>query len=120
VAAKKQPKAKVTTPPIELDGSGVAWIRGKQVKVIEIIFDKLAHGGDIKEIRSRFPKLTQKQVGAALDYFREHQDEFQAEIQRRWQQINQLGVREADSPFQRRLRDLSKGIKEKPKNPKSN
>jgi uncharacterized protein (DUF433 family) len=93
---------------IQRDSSGVAWISGTQVKVIEIVFDKLAHGGGVKEIRTRFPKLNQRQVSAALDYFREHQDEFHAEVQRRWQQISQLGVREADSPFQHRLRELSK------------
>jgi uncharacterized protein (DUF433 family) len=109
MAARKRTKSKTAAPPIELDTSGVAWIRGKQVKVVEIVLDKLAHGGSVKEIRSRFPKLTQKQVAAALDYFRDHQDQFQAEIQRRWQQISQLGVREADSPFQRRLRELSQG-----------
>ncbi len=106
MTAKKQRKSKVTTPPIELDSNGVAWIRGKQVKVIEIVLDKLAHGGDIKEIRSRFPRLTQKQVEAALAYFRDNQEGFQVEIQRRWEQISRLGVRDADSPFQRRLREL--------------
>lgn len=72
---------------IELDGSGVAWIRGKQVKVIEIVIDRLVHGGDLRGIRSRFPSLTAKQISAALDYFRDHRSEFQAEIERRWEQI---------------------------------
>jgi uncharacterized protein (DUF433 family) len=111
MAAKKRGKSEPGVPPIELDGSGVAWIRGKQVKVIEIVLDKLAHGGEVKEIRARFPRLTQKQIGAALDYFREHQDEFQAEIERIGQNLRQLGVRDQDSPFQRRLRELSKGGK---------
>jgi uncharacterized protein (DUF433 family) len=93
--------------PIELDSSGVAWIRGKQVKVIEIVIDRLAHGGGIGEIRSRFPTLTQKQVSAALDYFRDHRSEFQAEIERRWEQIRRLSIRDANSPFQHRLRELS-------------
>jgi uncharacterized protein (DUF433 family) len=92
---------------IELDSNGVAWIRGKQVRVIEIVIDRLAHGGDVREIRSRFPNLTQKQVIAALDYFRDHRSEFQAEIERRWEQIRRLSIRDADSPFQRRLRELS-------------
>jgi uncharacterized protein (DUF433 family) len=92
---------------IELDSNGVAWIRGKQVRVIEIVIDRLAHGGDVREIRSRFPTLTQKQVIAALDYFRDHRSEFQAEIERRWEQIRRLSIRDADSPFQRRLHELS-------------
>jgi uncharacterized protein (DUF433 family) len=100
-------RSKSEKAPIELDSSGVAWIRGKQVKVIEIVIDRLAHGGGIGEIRSRFPTLTQKQVSAALDYFRKHRSEFQAEIERRWEQIRRLSIRDADSPFQRRLRELS-------------
>jgi uncharacterized protein (DUF433 family) len=98
--------SKNTKAPIELDSGGVAWIRGKQVKVIEIVIDRLAHGGTIGEIRSRFPTLTNSQVSAALDYFRDHRSEFQAEIERRWEQIRRLSIRDADSPFQRRLRDL--------------
>ncbi|MBO0800507.1 MAG: DUF433 domain-containing protein, partial [Blastocatellia bacterium] len=78
--------------PIEVDSSGVAWIRGKQVKVIEIVIDRLAHGGDVREIRTRFPTLTKKQVIAALDYFRDHRSEFQAEIERRWEQIRRLSL----------------------------
>jgi uncharacterized protein (DUF433 family) len=93
--------------PIELDSSGVAWVRGKQVKVIEIVIDRLAHGGDLKEIKSRFPTLSQQQVSTALDYFRDHRSEFQAEIERRWEQIRRLSIRDADSPFQRRLREMS-------------
>ncbi|HKX33579.1 MAG TPA: DUF433 domain-containing protein [Blastocatellia bacterium] len=117
MSTKKREKAKKVSPPIdpleliELDSRGVAWIKGRQVKVIEIVFDLLAHGGGIKEIRSRFAKLTAKEVGAALDYFRDHQPEFQAEIQRRWEQISRLGLREADSPFQKRLRELNKSRK---------
>src|SRR5262245_40634067 len=120
MSSKKREKVKRVLPPtepvepvepIELDSRGVAWIRGKQVKVIEIVFDLLAHGGGIKEIRSRFAKLTAKEVGAALDYFREHQPEFQLEIQRRWEQISRLGLREADSPFQKRLQELKKSRK---------
>ncbi len=105
--------AKKGEPPIQLDSSGVAWISGTQVKVIEIVLDKLAHGGSAREIKARFPRLTQKQINAALGYFREHQDQFRDEIQRRWQQISRLGLREADSPFQRRLRELSKERKKK-------
>jgi len=108
----KRKEEKILAQPINLDTSGIAWISGTQVKVIEIVFDKLAHGGSSEEIRSRFPQLTRRQVSAALNYFREHQDEFQPEIERRLQLINRLGVREADSPFQRRLQQLKKRRKD--------
>jgi uncharacterized protein (DUF433 family) len=107
----KRKAKKILPQPINLDASGVAWISGTEVKVIEIVFDKLAHGGNADEIRARFPRLTRSQVDAALNYFREHQDEFQIEIERRLQLINRLGVREADSPFQRRLKRITKKTK---------
>jgi len=103
----KTSESKKNAPPIFVDSGGVAWIAGTQVKVIEIIYDKLARGGGIHEIKSRFPKLTRNQIGAAIAYFKENQEVFQAEIERRWQKISQLGVRDADSPFQRRLKLLT-------------
>ncbi len=30
---------------IEIDSSGVAWLAGTKVKVVEVVLDKLAHGG---------------------------------------------------------------------------
>jgi uncharacterized protein (DUF433 family) len=108
----KRKEQKFLPQPINLDNSGVAWISGTQIKVIEIVFDKLAHGGSADEIQARFPRLTRSQVNAALNYFRKHQDEFQPEIERRLQLINRLGVREADSPFQRRLEQLRKRMKD--------
>lgn len=108
VSEKKKVSKKSAKPaePVELDGSGVAWIAGTRVRVIEIVFDKLAHGGTVRDIKSRFPGLKLKQVQAGLDYFTQNQNQFEAEIQRRWEQVSGLGVREADSPFQRRLREL--------------
>lgn len=107
VSKKRAPKRRSNTPPITLDSSGVAWIAGTQVKVIEIVFDKLAHGGTVKDIKARFPRLTQRQISAALAYFRENQGAFQSEVERRWRKISQLGIRDADSPFQRRLKLLT-------------
>ena len=35
---------------IEIDSQGVAWLAGTQVKVVEIVLDKLAHGWSPEEI----------------------------------------------------------------------
>ena len=103
---KKRKKTAKIIEPVEIDGVGVAWIAGTRVKVIEIVLDKLAHAGTLKDLKFRFPGLKQNQIQAALDYFSEHQDQFEVEIQRRWEQISRLGIRDADSPFQRRLREM--------------
>lgn len=108
---RKPTVKKISRPrpdPIAVDAGGVAWIDGTRVKVIEIVFDKLARGGTAREIKARFPGLTLRQITAALNYFRENQDVFRSEVERRWQMISQLGIRDADSPFQRRLKLLTK------------
>jgi uncharacterized protein (DUF433 family) len=87
---------------IEPDEQGVAWVSGTKVKVIEVALDKLAHGSSPEEVHFQYPHLSLAQIHAALAYYYEHQAELDAEIQRRWQEANELAAREAGSPLQRR------------------
>lgn len=91
---------------IELDEQGVAWIGGTKIKVIEVALDKLAHGSSPEEMHFQYPHLSLAQIHAALSYYYEHQAELDADIQQRWQGVNELAAREADSPLRRRLREL--------------
>ena len=48
---------------IEIDDRGVAWVGGTQVKVTEIVLDKIAYGWSPEEIHfqhpiSRWPRFT--------------------------------------------------------------
>jgi uncharacterized protein (DUF433 family) len=92
---------------IELDEGGVAWISGTRTKVIEVALDKLAHGSSPEEMHFQYPHLSLAQIHAALAYYYEHQAELDTEIQRRWREVNELSAREAESPLQRRLRELA-------------
>ncbi len=96
----------VTSTHIELDQQGVAWISGTKVKVIEVALDKLAHGSSPEEIHFQYPHLSLAQIHAALSFYYEHQTELDAEIGRRWAEVNELAAQEADSPLHRRLREL--------------
>jgi uncharacterized protein (DUF433 family) len=96
----------VSNTLIELDEQGVAWLSGSKVKVIEVALDKLAHGSSPEEIHFQYPHLSLAQIHAALSYYYEHQSDLDAEIQRRWQETNQLAVLESDSPLRKRLREL--------------
>lgn len=91
-----------------MDEQGVAWIAGTKVKVIEVALDKLAHGSSPEEMHFQYPHLSLAQIHAALAYYYDHQAELDAEIQRRWLEVNELAAREADSPLRRRLRELKK------------
>jgi uncharacterized protein (DUF433 family) len=91
---------------IEIDEHGVAWISDTKVKVIEVALDKLVHGSSPEEIHFQYPHLSLAQVYAALAYYYEHQNELESEIQRRWQEVNQMAALETDTPLQQRLREL--------------
>jgi uncharacterized protein (DUF433 family) len=84
----------------------VAWISGTKVKVTEVALDKLAHGSSPEEIHFQYPHLSLSQIHAALAYYYDHQTELDEEIQKRWQEVNQLAAQESNSPLQQRLRDL--------------
>ncbi|MEP7270143.1 MAG: DUF433 domain-containing protein [Acidobacteriota bacterium] len=91
---------------IELDELGVAWISNTKVKVIEVALDKLAHASSPEEMQFQYPHLSLTQIYAALAFYYEHQNELDSEIQRRWQEVNQLAAFEANAPLQKRLREV--------------
>jgi uncharacterized protein (DUF433 family) len=93
---------------IQLDDKGVAWIDNTKVKVIEVVLDKLAHGSSPEEMHFQYPHLSLAQIHAALAYYYDHQAELDAEIQQRWQEVNDLAAQEANSPLRQRLRALGK------------
>ena len=94
---------------IKLDENRVAWIADTQVKVIEIAVDKLAHGSSPEEIHFQYPHLSMAQIHSALAYYYDHQEELDAEILRRLREVNELAARNADSPLQKKLRQLQSG-----------
>lgn len=68
--------------------------------------DKLAHGSSPEEIHFQYPHLSLAQIHAAFAYYYDHQAELDAEIQRRWEEVNALAAQEIESPLRKRLRML--------------
>jgi uncharacterized protein (DUF433 family) len=91
---------------IEIDENGVAWIAGANTKVIEVVLDTLAHGSSPEEIHFQYPHLSLAQIHAALSFYYEHKPELEAEIQRRWREVDELAAKEAESPLHQRLREI--------------
>jgi uncharacterized protein (DUF433 family) len=91
---------------IKLDENRVAWIADTQVKVIEIAVDKLAHGSSPEEIHFQYPHLSMAQIHSALAYYYDHQEELDGEILRRLREVDELAARNADSPLQKKLREM--------------
>lgn len=98
----------VAVSHIEIDGNGVAWISDANVKVIEIALDKLAHGSSPEEMHFQYPHLSLAQIHSALAYYYDHQLELDAEIQRRWFEVNEMAASESVSPLRQRLLELKR------------
>jgi uncharacterized protein (DUF433 family) len=93
---------------IELDESGVAWISGANTKVVEVVLDKMAYGWSPEEMHRQHPHLSMAQIHAALSHYYEHQAEIDTQIERDWQEVNELAARQPDSPLRQRLRELKR------------
>lgn len=93
---------------IEIDEKGVPWISGANTKVIEVVLDKLAYGWSPEEMHRQHPHLSMAQIHAALSYYYEHQDEVDADIERRYQYAEELRAQQPDSPLRQRLRALKR------------
>jgi len=98
----------VSLSHIEVDENGVAWISDANTKVIEIALDKLAHGSSPEEMHFQYPHLSLAQIHAALAYYYDHQLEMDAEIQRRWFEVNAMAAKETASPLRQRLLELKR------------
>ncbi len=95
-----------TIEHIELDERGVAWVAQANVKVIEIVQDKLAYGWSPEEIHFQHPYLSMAQIHAALTYYYDHQIEFDAEIVQQLTEVRAMADAAKDSPGRQRLRNL--------------
>lgn len=96
----------VTTTHIEIDEQGTAWIADSNTKVIEVVLDKLAYGWSPEEIHFQHPHLALAQIHAALADYYDHQDELDADIDRRHQEVDDLAAEAASSSLQQKLRAL--------------
>jgi uncharacterized protein (DUF433 family) len=93
---------------IWLDDRGVAWIDQTNVKVIEVVLDKLAHGSSPEEMHFQYPHLSLSQIYAALAYYHDHQTEMDAQIERGAREYERLKSQAGETPLQKRLKELGK------------
>ena len=69
-----------TYPPLMIDETGTARIRGTRYKVSHLSSEHYEHGWTAEELLRQHPDLLPEQVYAALAYFYEHRDAFVAEL----------------------------------------
>ena len=93
---------------IEIDSSGVAWLAGTKVKVVEVVLDKLAHGWSPEEIHFQHPHLSLAQIHGALTYYYENESALDTQMARTQQESMALAMEVSDPAFQQRLSDLKR------------
>jgi len=60
------------------------------MKVIELVLDRIAYGWSPEELRFQHPYLTMGQIYSALAYYADHQEELDADIQRRLEFVDTI------------------------------
>src|SRR5437016_14511965 len=93
-----------TATHIRLDDRGVAWIDQTNVKVIEVVLDKLAHASSAEEMHFQYPHLSLAQIYAALAFYHDHQSEIDAQIERSARDYERLRAEVGETPLHTRLK----------------
>lgn len=101
--------APASSTHIRIDSRGIAWIDQTNVKVTEVVLDKLSHGLSAEEIYlEHYRHLSLAQIHAAFSYYYDHQDEIDSEIGRQLQDVEALHKQSGESAFVRRMKSLGR------------
>ena len=95
---------------IEIDDRSVPWIAGTNVKVAEIVLDKIAYRSSPEEIHFQYPHLSLAQIHAALAYYYEQQDDLDRQMKADLEETDRLVIKVSDPTFRRRLAGLKQGL----------
>jgi uncharacterized protein (DUF433 family) len=96
--------AMIAAPHVKRDDRGVAWVDDTNVKVIEVVLDRLAYGWSPEEIHFQQPGLSLAQIHAALSYYYDHQTELDTEIAGQQEEVRRLREQAGESPLVARLK----------------
>jgi len=89
---------------VVLNEKDVPVIAGTNMKVIELVLEKMAYGWSPEELHFQHPYLTLGQIYSALAYYWDHQEELDRDIERRLQFVDQVQRAMGPSPLLARLR----------------
>ncbi len=93
---------------IVLNDKNVPIISGTNMKVIELVLERMAYGWSPEELRFQHPYLTLGQIHSALAYYWDHQEELDRDIERRLELVDQIQRTTEPSPLVARLK--AKGL----------
>lgn len=85
----------------------VPFIDETTTKVVELVLEQHAHGWSPEELHFQHPHLSLGKIYSALAYYWDHKDDLDRDIERRLQEVEQIGKDLDVSPLLARLK--SKG-----------
>jgi len=89
---------------VEIDANRAPVIAGTTMKVVELVMAQMAYGWSPEELHFQHPDLTLGQIHSALAYYWDHQDELDADIQRRWRDAEEARRKAGPSSLAARFR----------------
>jgi uncharacterized protein (DUF433 family) len=93
---------------VVLNDKSVPIISGTNMKVIELVLERMAYGWSPEELHFQHPYLTLGQIHSALAYYWDHQEELDRDIDRRLEFVDQIQRTTEPSPLVARLK--AKGL----------
>jgi len=88
---------------ITRNNASVPVISGTNMKVVELVLEKMAYGWSPEELHFQHPYLTLGQIHAALAYYWDHRDELDEDIERRMELVENIQRHNRPSPLIGRL-----------------
>ena len=93
---------------IRLDATGTAWIRDKNVKVLEIVQDHLAYGWSADAIHEQHPGLSLAEIHSALAFYYDHPADIEKHLVELDSSLKKLRAGMPESSLQKRLSTRAK------------
>ena len=93
---------------IILNENGIPMIAGTDMKLVELILEKMAYGWSPEELHFQHSYLTLGQIYSALAYYCDHQEEIDHDIEKRLKYIDKVQKSMKTLPLVARLK--AKGL----------
>jgi uncharacterized protein (DUF433 family) len=96
-------------PQIEITSDGHARISGTGFKV-RILAEEYLSGVSTETLQEWHPQLTPSQIQSALDYYYEHKQEFDDEIEELNRFVEELRAKQGESLLAKKLREMGREL----------
>jgi uncharacterized protein (DUF433 family) len=97
------PLAQTRYEHIVLNADGAPVIAGANTKVVELVTEMYAYGWSPAELYFQHPHLTLGQIHSALAYYWDHQEEMEADRERRFEEVEAMRRAAGPSPVLAKL-----------------